>query len=76
MLVCFYCNHCNLSLAACDVINQHMGRKVTTPPTKEQQNAILTPEAPSIAFPLPKPQVALEPQAEVNVYTNKRFLYT
>lgn len=46
-----------------------MGMKVATPPANKQQNAILTPEAPSIAFPLPKPLVAPEPQVEVNVYT-------
>lgn len=50
--------------AACDVINQQMGMKVATPPAKRQQEAILTPEAPSIAFPLPK-LVAPEPQVEV-----------
>lgn len=58
-----------LCAAACDVINQHMGMKVATPPANKQQDAILTPEAPSIAFPLPKPLVAPEPQVEVNVCT-------
>lgn len=38
-----------------------MGQKFTTPPTKEQKNDLLTPEAPSIAFPLANPPVAPEP---------------
>lgn len=50
------------SPAACDVIDQHMGQKFTTPPTKEQENDLLTPEAPSIAFPLANPPVAPEPE--------------
>lgn len=45
-----------------------MGMKVATPPAKKQQNAILTPEAPSIAFPLPKPVVAPEPQLDVCLF--------
>lgn len=53
-----------VEMAACDVINQHMGMKVATPPANKQQNPILTPEAPSIAFLLPKPLVAPEPQVE------------
>ncbi|XP_040922255.1 DNA topoisomerase 2-binding protein 1 [Toxotes jaculatrix] len=51
-----------VELAACDVIDQHMGQKVTTPPSKEPANDILTPKAPSIAFPLANPPVAPEPQ--------------
>ncbi|XP_038586755.1 DNA topoisomerase 2-binding protein 1 [Micropterus salmoides] len=51
-----------VEMAACDVIDQHMGQKVTTPPTKERENDILTPNAPSIAFPLANPPVAPEPQ--------------
>lgn len=39
-----------------------MGQKFTTRPTKEQENDILTPEAPSIAFPLANPPVAPEPE--------------
>lgn len=39
-----------------------MGQKFTTPPTKEQENDLLTPEAPSIAFPLANPPVAPEPE--------------
>lgn len=54
-------------LAACDVINQQLGFKVATPPANKQQEAILTPEAPSIAFPLPKPLVTAEPQVKVNI---------
>ncbi|XP_059182443.1 DNA topoisomerase 2-binding protein 1 [Centropristis striata] len=53
-----------VEMAACDVIDQHMGQRVSTPPTKEQENDILTPKAPSIAFPLTKPAVAPEPQEE------------
>uniref|UniRef100_A0A3Q3F945 DNA topoisomerase II binding protein 1 n=1 Tax=Labrus bergylta TaxID=56723 RepID=A0A3Q3F945_9LABR len=53
-----------VEMAACDVIEQQMGRKVRTPPTDRRGNAILTPEAPSIAFPLTKPPVAPGPQDE------------
>eukprot|EP00066_Takifugu_rubripes_P017107 XP_011606373.1 PREDICTED: DNA topoisomerase 2-binding protein 1 isoform X1 [Takifugu rubripes] len=53
-----------VEMAACDVIDQHMGQKFTTPPTKEQENDLLTPEAPSIAFPLANPPVAPEPEEE------------
>ncbi|TNM96509.1 hypothetical protein fugu_016170 [Takifugu bimaculatus] len=53
-----------VEMAACDVIDQHMGQKCTTPPTKEQENDLLTPEAPSIAFPLANPPVAPEPEEE------------
>nr|XP_046226965.1 DNA topoisomerase 2-binding protein 1 [Scatophagus argus] len=53
-----------VELAACDIIDQHMGQKLATPPTKERKPDILTPEAPSIAFPLANPSVALEPQEE------------
>uniref|UniRef100_A0A8C2XKE7 DNA topoisomerase II binding protein 1 n=1 Tax=Cyclopterus lumpus TaxID=8103 RepID=A0A8C2XKE7_CYCLU len=50
--------------AACDVIDQHMGRRVTAAPTEEREHDILTPKAPSIAFPLANPPVAPEPQEE------------
>ncbi|XP_058499828.1 DNA topoisomerase 2-binding protein 1 isoform X1 [Solea solea] len=53
-----------VEMAACDVIEQHMGQKVTTPQSEEAENNILTPNAPSIAFPLAKPPVAPEPQEE------------
>lgn len=53
-----------VEMAACEVIDQHMGRKVTTPPTKERESDLLTPKAPSIAFPLANPPVAPEPQEE------------
>ncbi|XP_044031871.1 DNA topoisomerase 2-binding protein 1 [Siniperca chuatsi] len=53
-----------VEMAACDVIDQHMGQKVTPPPTKVRENEILTPKAPSIAFPLANPPVAPEPQEE------------
>lgn len=50
--------------AACDVIDQHMNKKVLTPPPEEPENDILTPKAPSIAFPLAMPAVAPEPQVK------------
>ncbi|XP_037612697.1 DNA topoisomerase 2-binding protein 1 isoform X1 [Sebastes umbrosus] len=53
-----------VEMAACDVIDQHMGQRVTTAPTEERENDILTPKAPSIAFPLANPPVAPEPQEE------------
>uniref|UniRef100_A0A8C4H0U0 DNA topoisomerase II binding protein 1 n=1 Tax=Dicentrarchus labrax TaxID=13489 RepID=A0A8C4H0U0_DICLA len=53
-----------VEMAACDVIDQHMGQKVGTPPTKERESDILTPKAPSIAFPLANPPVAPEPQVK------------
>ncbi|KAM9333829.1 DNA topoisomerase 2-binding protein 1 [Pholidichthys leucotaenia] len=53
-----------VEIAACDVIDQHLGKKVVTPPSEEPENDILTPQAPSIAFPLANPPVAPEPQEE------------
>ncbi|XP_010780936.1 DNA topoisomerase 2-binding protein 1 isoform X1 [Notothenia coriiceps] len=53
-----------VEMAACDVIDQHMGQRVTTPPLEEPEMDILTPKAPSIAFPLANPPVAPEPQEE------------
>ncbi|XP_071340915.1 DNA topoisomerase 2-binding protein 1 [Trachinotus anak] len=53
-----------VEMAACDVIDQHLGQKVMTPPSKETGNDILTPKAPSIAFPLANPPVAPEPQEQ------------
>ncbi|KAF0024898.1 hypothetical protein F2P81_021779 [Scophthalmus maximus] len=47
-----------VEMAACDVIDQHMGQKVMTPPS------ILTPRAPSLAFPIANPPVAPEPREE------------
>uniref|UniRef100_A0A3Q2XBQ9 DNA topoisomerase II binding protein 1 n=1 Tax=Hippocampus comes TaxID=109280 RepID=A0A3Q2XBQ9_HIPCM len=44
------------------VIEQRMGKKATAPLQEEPQNNIVTPEAPSIAFPLAKPSVAPEPE--------------
>lgn len=41
-----------------------MGQKVTTPPSNEPEKNILTPKAPSIAFPLANPPVTLEPQVK------------
>uniref|UniRef100_A0A8C4H284 DNA topoisomerase II binding protein 1 n=1 Tax=Dicentrarchus labrax TaxID=13489 RepID=A0A8C4H284_DICLA len=45
--------------------------KVGTPPTKERESDILTPKAPSIAFPLANPPVAPEPQVKVYIYFNE-----
>ncbi|XP_068566212.1 DNA topoisomerase 2-binding protein 1 [Cebidichthys violaceus] len=53
-----------VEMAACDVIEQHMGQRVTAAPTEEPEKDILTPKAPSIAFPLANPPVAPEPQEE------------
>ncbi|KAF6720545.1 DNA topoisomerase 2-binding protein 1-A [Oryzias melastigma] len=53
-----------VEMAACDVIDQHMGQKLITPPSEEADDDILTPKAPSIAFPLAKPAVAPEPPKE------------
>ncbi|KAM4718821.1 DNA topoisomerase 2-binding protein 1 isoform 2-T2 [Anableps anableps] len=53
-----------VEMAACDVINQQMGPKVVMPPSEDPKEDILTPKAPSIAFPLAKPLVAPEPQEE------------
>uniref|UniRef100_A0A3P9NDX8 DNA topoisomerase II binding protein 1 n=1 Tax=Poecilia reticulata TaxID=8081 RepID=A0A3P9NDX8_POERE len=53
-----------VEMAACDVINQQMGQKVVAPPSEDPEDDILTPKAPSIAFPLAKPLVAPEPQEE------------
>uniref|UniRef100_A0A8C9XRR4 DNA topoisomerase II binding protein 1 n=1 Tax=Sander lucioperca TaxID=283035 RepID=A0A8C9XRR4_SANLU len=53
-----------VEMAACDVIDQHMGQRVTAP-TEERGNDILTPNAPSIAFPIANPggrRVVPEPQ--------------
>lgn len=50
-----------------------MRQKVKTPPTKQRENDLLTPEAPSIAFPLANPLVAPEPQVKGQVYIIKRL---
>lgn len=50
-----------VEMAACDVIDQQLGQRVTAP-EQRPQNDLLTPEAPSIAFPLANPPVAPEPQ--------------
>lgn len=41
-----------------------MNKKVLTPPPEEPENDVLTPKAPSIAFPLANPAVAPEPQVK------------
>ncbi|KAM4544166.1 DNA topoisomerase 2-binding protein 1 isoform 1-T2 [Fundulus diaphanus] len=53
-----------VEMAACEVINQQMGQKFMMPPSEDPEEDILTPKAPSIAFPLAKPLVAPEPQEE------------
>ncbi|CAK6967478.1 DNA topoisomerase 2-binding protein 1 [Scomber scombrus] len=53
-----------VEMAACDVIEQQMGQRFKSPPSEEPDNDILTPKAPSIAFPLANPPVAPEPQEE------------
>ncbi|CAJ1082591.1 DNA topoisomerase 2-binding protein 1 [Xyrichtys novacula] len=53
-----------VEMAACDAIDQCMGRKVKPPTAERQESDILTPEAPSIAFPLANPPVAPEPEEE------------
>ncbi|KAM8823171.1 DNA topoisomerase 2-binding protein 1 [Spinachia spinachia] len=54
-----------VEMAACDVIDQHMGQKrVARAPTEEPEADLLTPKAPSIAFPLANPPVAPQPQEE------------
>uniref|UniRef100_A0AAQ5XMZ1 BRCT domain-containing protein n=1 Tax=Amphiprion ocellaris TaxID=80972 RepID=A0AAQ5XMZ1_AMPOC len=54
-----------VEMAACDVIDQHMGQRVLTPPSEEPENDFPTPKAPSIAFPLANPPVAPEPQKQI-----------
>ncbi|XP_061569064.1 DNA topoisomerase 2-binding protein 1 [Cololabis saira] len=53
-----------VEMAACDVIEQHMSKRVMTPPPEDPEDDILTPKAPSIAFPLANPPVAPQPQEE------------
>ncbi|KAM6953301.1 DNA topoisomerase 2-binding protein 1 [Aplochiton taeniatus] len=53
-----------VEIAACDVIDQQLGRRVTTPLTEKPECDLLTPKAPSIAFPLANPLVPPEPQTE------------
>uniref|UniRef100_A0A3B5LZJ7 DNA topoisomerase II binding protein 1 n=1 Tax=Xiphophorus couchianus TaxID=32473 RepID=A0A3B5LZJ7_9TELE len=55
-----------VEMAACDVINQQMGQKVVAPSSEDPEEDILTPQAPSIAFPLAKPLVAPEPQVSAS----------
>ncbi|CAB1349570.1 unnamed protein product [Coregonus sp. 'balchen'] len=49
-----------VEMAECDMIDQQMGEKVMTVPEPD----LLTPKAPSIAFPLANPPVPPEPQTE------------
>ncbi|KAG7488805.1 hypothetical protein MATL_G00037920 [Megalops atlanticus] len=53
-----------VEMAACDVIDEHMGKKALTPPQEETEPQILTPQAPSIAFPITNPPMPPQPQVE------------
>uniref|UniRef100_A0A674AT43 DNA topoisomerase II binding protein 1 n=1 Tax=Salmo trutta TaxID=8032 RepID=A0A674AT43_SALTR len=53
--------HCKVE---CDVIDQQMGERVMTVPGEAPEPDLLTPKAPSIAFPLANPPVPPEPQME------------
>ncbi|KAK0132980.1 DNA topoisomerase 2-binding protein 1-A [Merluccius polli] len=53
-----------VEMVACDVIDQQMSHKVMTPLAEEPSDDLLTPKAPSIAFPLANPLVPPEPQEE------------
>ncbi|XP_064187050.1 DNA topoisomerase 2-binding protein 1 isoform X2 [Anguilla rostrata] len=53
-----------VEMAACDVIDEHMGRKPTPPPGEEAEPRVLTPQAPSIAFPIANPLVPPQPQPQ------------
>uniref|UniRef100_A0A672J094 DNA topoisomerase II binding protein 1 n=1 Tax=Salarias fasciatus TaxID=181472 RepID=A0A672J094_SALFA len=44
-----------VEMAACEVIEQHLGHKVMTPPPERPDDGTPTPRAPSIAFPLANP---------------------
>ena len=51
-----------------------MGQKVSTPPSRDHEDDILTPKAPSIAFPLANPPVAPEPQVRILLYLKHHTL--
>ncbi|KAJ8009992.1 hypothetical protein DPEC_G00069920 [Dallia pectoralis] len=51
-----------VEMAACDVIEQQMGQKLMARSVEEPEPDLLTPKAPSIAFPLANPPVPPEPQ--------------
>ncbi|KAM9417525.1 DNA topoisomerase 2-binding protein 1-A-like [Salvelinus alpinus] len=51
-----------VEMVECDVIDQQIGERVMTVPGEEPD--LLTPKAPSIAFPLANPPVPPEPQIE------------
>uniref|UniRef100_A0A4W5NG29 DNA topoisomerase II binding protein 1 n=1 Tax=Hucho hucho TaxID=62062 RepID=A0A4W5NG29_9TELE len=53
-----------VEMAECDVIDQQMGEKVMTVPGEEPEPDLLTPKAPSIAFPLANPPTEEESEAE------------
>ncbi|KAJ8277001.1 hypothetical protein GJAV_G00070300 [Gymnothorax javanicus] len=54
-----------VEMAACDVIDEHMGRKPGPPSREDMERQDLTPQAPSIAFPIANPPVPPQPQLEV-----------
>ncbi|CAL8293832.1 unnamed protein product [Lota lota] len=62
-----------VEMAACDVIDQQMGQRVMTPLAEEPSDDLLTPKAPSIAFPLANPLVPPEPQEENEEKQPPRF---
>ncbi|XP_057679751.1 DNA topoisomerase 2-binding protein 1 [Corythoichthys intestinalis] len=51
-----------VEMAACDVINQQTGKTSSASEQEEPQNKIVTPDGPSVAFPLAKPALAPEPE--------------
>ncbi|KAJ8375031.1 hypothetical protein SKAU_G00056110 [Synaphobranchus kaupii] len=53
-----------VEMAACDVIDEHMGRKTPSTPREEAEPQVLTPPAPSIAFPIANPPVPPQPQPQ------------
>ncbi|XP_056440120.1 DNA topoisomerase 2-binding protein 1 isoform X1 [Gadus chalcogrammus] len=62
-----------VEMAACDVIDQQMAQRVMTPLAEDPSDDLLTPKAPSIAFPLANPLVPPEPQEENQEKLPPRF---
>nr|XP_023688570.1 DNA topoisomerase 2-binding protein 1 [Paramormyrops kingsleyae] len=56
-----------VEMVACDVINEHMGRRPLTPPREDMEPQVLTPKAPSIAFPITKPSVPPQAKEETQI---------
>uniref|UniRef100_A0A8C4Z728 DNA topoisomerase II binding protein 1 n=1 Tax=Gadus morhua TaxID=8049 RepID=A0A8C4Z728_GADMO len=63
-----------VEMAACDVIDQQMAQRVMTPLAEDPSDDLLTPKAPSIAFPLANPLVPPEPQVETHLEENQEKL--